>query len=241
MLALHRWRGTWVAAIDTYIALSEFARTKFVAGGLPTERIIVKPNFVSDDPGVGRHSGRYALYVGRLSPEKGIESLVRLWNRLALEVPLRIIGSGPLEHLRAEALPNIEWLGWQPREYVLAAMRDARFLVFPSDCYETFGMVLIEAMATGLPIIATNRGSVPEIVQDGHTGLLVRPGDGEHWAEALRWALSNPDAMAEMGRRARREFECKYTPEAGYRLLSEVYQWTVERAQDRVSRRKVSW
>jgi glycosyltransferase involved in cell wall biosynthesis len=98
-------------------------------------------------------------------------------------------------------------------------------------------MVLLEAMATGLPVIATDLGSVPEVVQDKNTGMLVRAGDDEQWGEVLQWAMSNPDAMAEMGRRARREFECRYTPEVGYRLLSEVYQRTLERAQDRVSRR----
>ena len=237
MLALHRWRGTWATAIDTYIAMSEFARAKFLAGGLPPERIIVKPNFLKEDPGVGRHSGGYALYVGRLSPEKGIEFLVRAWKRLGPVVPLRVIGNGPLETLAADSPPNIEWLGWQPHDRVLAAMRDASFLIFPTQCFEGFPMVLVEAMATGLPVIATNQGSVPEIVQDERTGVLARAGDNEHWEEVLRWALSNPDAMAEMGRHARREFESKYTPDTGYRLLSQVYQRTCERARSRVSRR----
>jgi glycosyltransferase involved in cell wall biosynthesis len=230
MLGLHRLRGTWETGIDTYIALSEFARTKFVAGGLPADRIVVKPNFLPHDPGAGAHEGGFALYAGRLSPEKGIAALVRLWGRLAPGIPLRIIGSGPLETLAADSPATVEWLGWQPRERVLAAMKDASFLVFPTEWYEGFPMVLLEAMATGLPVIASRQGSVPEIVRDGTSGVLVPPGDPEHWEGALRWAISHPKDLAAMGQQGRRAFEGNYTQEVGYRLLSEVYQRTIERA-----------
>ena len=229
MLAVHRWRGTWANAIDTYIAVSSFARAKFVAGGLPSDRIVVKPNFLSDDPGSGMHAGRYALFVGRLSPEKGIADLVRTWSSLASGVPLRIIGSGPLEHLQSDALPDVEWLGWQPRERVLAAMKEAMFLVFPTECYEGFPMVLLEAMATGLPVLATNRGSLPEIVRHGTTGLLVECLSGE-WSKALRWALDHPAKLIEMGRRSREEFTNKYTAGCGYRLLMNAYAGTMTRS-----------
>jgi glycosyltransferase involved in cell wall biosynthesis len=229
MVGINRWRGTWQTAIDTYIAVSEFARAKFVAGGLPADRIVVKPNFLPQDPGTGIHQGGFALYVGRLSPEKGIAPLVRLWERLALGIPLRIIGSGPLGTLAADSSLNIEWLGWQPHDRVLAAMKEASFLVFPTECYEGLPMVLLEAMATGLPVIASDRGSLPEIVQDGRSGVLVPSGDPDNWAGALRWAISNPEALAAMGQRGRQAFEDNYTQEVGYRRLSEVYQRTIER------------
>jgi glycosyltransferase involved in cell wall biosynthesis len=224
MVGGHRLRGTWRDAIDAYIAVSEFARSKFVAGGLPADRIVVKPNFLAQDPGVGTHAGGFALYVGRLSPEKGIAPLIRLWSQLTPSIPLRVIGGGVLESLAAKSPPTVEWLGWQPRDQVLAAMKDATFLVFPTECYEGFPIVLVEAMATGLPVLAADRGSVPEIVHDGRTGVLVRGGDSERWLEALHWAADHPQAMTEMGRCARREFESKYTGEVGYRSLSRVYQ-----------------
>lgn len=227
MLSFHRARGTWTSAVDTYITLSEFARAKFVAGGLPPGRMVVKPNFLPTDPGPGEHAGGYALYVGRLSPEKGIETLVRLWGEMSPSFPLRVIGGGPLATLADRSPAHITWQGWQPRERVLAAMKDAAFLVFPTSCYEGLPMVLLEAMATGLPVIATAQGSVPELVRDQQTGLLVPPGNGSHWSVAVRWALEHPDRMAEMGRRARREFEKKYTPAAGYQLLTDVYQRTL--------------
>jgi len=231
MLAVHRLRGTWSGAIDTYIAMSEFARAKLVAGGLPADRIVVKPNFLPQDPGVGTHGGRFALYVGRLSPEKGIGPLVELWGRLAPGIPLRVIGTGPLETLATGGPPNVEWLGWQPRESVLAAMKDASFLVFPTECYEGLPMVLLEAMATGLPVVASRQGSLPELLQQGTCGMLVPSNRPEEWAGALRWAISHPEPMAAMGRRARESFERSYAPEIGYRQLSDVYQQTVERAR----------
>jgi glycosyltransferase involved in cell wall biosynthesis len=233
MLGFHRARRTWTRAVNTYIAVSEFARSKFIAGGLPPDRIVVKPNFLPEDPGVGDHAGGYALYVGRLSAEKGVEFLVRLWKECTPGIPLWIIGNGPLETLARDSPASIRWLGWQPRERVLAAMKDARFLVFPTSCYEGLPMVLLEAMATGLPTIATELGSVPEVLQHGSTGMLAAAGATPQWREALQWAESNPDTLAQMGRRARREFEAKYTPEVGYLLLSRVYQQTLARGDSR--------
>lgn len=233
MLGIHRTLGTWRTAVDTYVTVSEFARAKFVAGGLPPDRLAVKPHFLQRDPGTGAHQGRFALYVGRLSPEKGIVSLVRLWKGLAPLMPLRVIGSGPLETLALEGTPGIEWLGWQSRESVIASMKDAAFLVFPSECYEGFPMVVLEAMATGLPVIASHQGALPEVLQEGRAGMLVAPGQPEGWARALRWAISHPERMAELGRQARCEFETCFTPEAGYRNLSEVYRHTLERAHGR--------
>ena len=238
MLGVHRWRGTWTRAIDTYIAMSEFARAKFVAGGLPADRILVKPNFLPQDPGAGTHQGGFALYVGRLSPEKGLAPLVRLWARLAPGIPLRIIGTGPLETLAADSPPGIEWLGWQPRERVLATMKEASFLLFPTECYEGVPMVLLEAMATGLPVIASRQGSLPEIVQDGTTGVLVPSAEPAQWAKVLRWATNDSRALEAMGDQGRRAFERGYTPEAGYRRLIEVYEQTLDRARGSPPRRR---
>ncbi len=235
MLATHRSRGTWQTDVDTYITVSEFARAKFIEGGLPAARLVVKPNFLPDDPGPGSHQGRFGLYVGRLSQEKGIATLARLWGSLSPGIPLRVIGSGPLETLAADNLPGVEWFGRQPREGVLGAMKEAAFLVFPSECYEGFPMVVLEAMATGLPIIASRRGALPEVLENGRSGMLVAPEEPEGWARALRWAIDNPEQLMALGRHARRVYETTYTPEVGYRLLAEVYQQTLERAHGRSS------
>ncbi len=206
-----------------------FARAKFVAGGLPADRVVVKPNFLQQDPGPGTHQGDFALFVGRLSAEKGIAALVRIWSELAPGMTLRVMGSGPLEKLAAARTPNIQWLGQQTREQVLAAMKDARFLVFLTEWYEGFPMVLLEAMATGLPVVASRLGSLPEILQDGTSGVLVPPSDTASWLKTLQWTIDSPEQLAAMGRRARQVFEARYAPEVGYRQLADVYRSTLER------------
>src|SRR5438046_3102422 len=199
MLAAHRWLGTWQRRVDAYIAMTEFARAKFIAGGLPAEKIAVKPNFCPVDPGLGQSDGGYALFVGRLSPEKGVETLMSAWRRLGGNVPLYVVGDGPLAPAVQEFVGKTErchWLGWQPRNTVLTLMREARVLVLPSECYEMFPLVLAEAFATGLPVIGSQHGSVGAIIDDGRTGLHVRPGDPEDLASKAESAFSHPSELA---------------------------------------------
>ncbi|AEN73885.1 glycosyl transferase group 1 [Rhodothermus marinus SG0.5JP17-172] len=227
MLTTHRALGTWARGVDVYIALTEFARRKFMEGGLPAEKIVVKPNFVHPDPGPGEGKGGYALFVGRLSPEKGIRTLLRAWERLGGRVPLKVVGDGPLaEEVRGAAgrLPGVEWLGRKAQEEVYALMGDAAFLVFPSEWYEGFPMVIAEALARGVPILATPLGSQGSIVDHGRTGLLFRPGDPEDLAEKVEWAWTHPNDLREMGREARREYEQKYTAEKNYEILMDIYE-----------------
>ena len=163
MIALHRARGTWMNDVDVYIALTEFARRTFIAGGLPADRIVVKPNFVHPDPGLGDASGNFALFVGRLVPEKGIRTLIDAWQHIGVKVPLRIVGDGPLAPEVAAAAAQcagITWLGRHPRAEVLALMRAATLLIFPSTWYEGFGMTVAEALAVGLPVVASRVGGM---------------------------------------------------------------------------------
>lgn len=162
MLSVHRGMRTWTRMVNVYVALSEFAREKFIRGGLPTEKVVVKPNFVDLDPGVGERKGGYALYVGRLSPEKGLDTLLAAWQRVAGKVPLKIVGDGPLADRVASAareIGDVQWLGQQSRDKVLALMRNAFALIVPSVWYETFALVVAEAYAVGLPVIASRLGA----------------------------------------------------------------------------------
>lgn len=227
MLAAHRLFHTWERRVDMYIALTEFARRKFIEGGLPAEKIVVKPNFVHPDPGPGDHQGGFALFVGRLSPEKGVRTLVSAWRRLR-GIPLKVAGEGPLmeeveEAIGREGLGDLELLGRRPREEVLQLMQEARVLVFPSECYEGFPMTLAEAFACGLPVVASRRGAMAEIIEDGRTGLLFEPGNAGDLAAKVAWAWRHPRKTAEMGREARREYEQKYTAERNYERLMEIY------------------
>ncbi len=223
MLSLHRLLGTWNKRVSRYIALTDFMRKKFIKGGFPANKIVVKPNFVATDPGKGDHRGRFALFVGRLSPEKGVQTLLQAWQHVDGRVPLKIAGAGPLQNRAYGSPPGIEWLGQQSREQVVALMKQAFVLVFPSECYEGFPTTIAEAFATGLPVLASFLGAMGEIVQHRQTGLLFTPGDANDLAANVEWAIDHPDELADMGRRARDQFEAKYTAERNYRLLCDIY------------------
>lgn len=229
MLTGHRWLGTWTKMVDCFIALTGFCRQKFIEGGIPAGKIAVKPNFVYTDPGCRARRGHYALSVGRLSPEKSTITLLRAWQRLQMRIPLHIIGTGPERgFLEAEAkkmkLPDVCFHGELPRQEVIASLKAARFLVFTSEWYETFGMTIIEAFACGVPVICSRLGAMQEIVADRRTGLHSSPGDPDDLAKKVEWAWAHPHDMEEMGHEARKEYEAKYTAEKNYRLLMEIYQ-----------------
>jgi glycosyltransferase involved in cell wall biosynthesis len=226
MLTVHRLMQTWMQKVDLYIALTEFARQKFIQGGFPEDKIVVKPNFVNPDPGIGQGSGGYALYVGRLSVEKGLDTLLAAWEKLGKQLPLKIVGDGPLANQVVEAaqrLGNVEWLGRKPVQEVYALMGEAKLVIFPSKWYETFGRVAVEAFAKGTPVIAANIGAIAEVVEHGRTGLHFQPGNAVDLATQVEWALSHPSELAQMRREVRAEFENKYTAKQNYRQLMEIY------------------
>ncbi len=235
MLVVHRLLKTWTEKVDVYIALTEFARKKFIEGGLPAEKIVVKPNFVYPDPGEGEHKDRYFLFVGRLSSEKGIMTLLDAWKFLK-DIPLKIVGDGPLKEeiqtfIEQKKLKYIEVLGPRLRKEVFELMKKARALIFPSEWYEGFPMTLAEAFATGLPVIASRLGAMAELVDEGRTGLLFEPGSSEDLAVKVEWVWMHPKEMAEMGHEARREYEVKYTAERNYEMLMEIYHKVIERCR----------
>jgi glycosyltransferase involved in cell wall biosynthesis len=225
MIAVHRLMGTWKNAVDEFVALTDFSRNKLIEGGLPEAKVTVKPNFVPDSGSVGEGRGGFALFTGRLSPEKGITTLLSAWKRTNRAIPLKIAGDGPLasEVCRSTVRGSVEYLGAQPRERVQALMRDAAFLVFPSVWYEGLPMVIVEAFSVGLPVIASNLGSMATLVEHGRTGLHFRPGDAEDLAAKVEWAVSHPEEMARMRCEARSEYLAKYTPERNYKMLMEIY------------------
>lgn len=228
MLTLHRWMRTWSQQVDLYIALTEFAKRKFVEGGLSADRIVVKPNFIHPDPGVGSGRGNHALFVGRISSEKGLQTLIQAWQDLE-DIPLKIAGEGPLlgefhTAVEMQDLNQVELLGRLSHKQVLALMRDARFLVFPSECYEGFPMTIAEAFACGVPVVTSKLGGMAEIVKDSYTGLHFEPGNTSDLATKVDWAWTHPRRIEEMGENARREYEDKYTAEMNYELLLQIYQ-----------------
>jgi glycosyltransferase involved in cell wall biosynthesis len=228
MLAVHRQFKTWTRNRLCFIALTEFSRAKFIQGGFPASRIFVKPNFVHPDPGLGSGGRDYALFVGRLSPEKRVSTVLSAWQRLPERIPLLVIGGGPeRSHLEARAkrrdIEGVYFQGPLPRRHTIAAIQNARFLVFSSEWYENFPVTIAEAFACGTPVIASRMGAMCEIIEDGRTGLFFQPGDPEDLARKVAWAWSHPDRLEEIGREARREYETKYTAEVNYQQLMRIY------------------
>ncbi|HVP20042.1 MAG TPA: glycosyltransferase family 4 protein, partial [Spirochaetia bacterium] len=233
MLGAHRMLGTWREKVDLFAAPSEFSRGKFIDGGIAEDRIMVIPHFVHPDPGAGRAEGDFALFVGRLSVEKGIRVLLDAWRRLP-QCPLEICGDGPMRGVVdrfASSRPpgTIRVRGARSRQDVFDLMKRARFLVVPSTCYETFSLVIAEAFACGLPVLSTDIGAAAEIVDDGRTGVHFRSGDPDSLAAGARRLWDRPSQTRAMGSEARREFLAKYSAEVNYARLMELYSRARER------------
>jgi glycosyltransferase involved in cell wall biosynthesis len=238
MLGAHRSIGTFDGKIDVYSAPSAFCMERLVSGGLHRDKITVRANFLMHDPGPRSGSDDYAVFAGRLCVEKGVRQLLRTWRRLR-EVRLLIIGDGPLRNEAQRDAPGcVRFTGALPPEETIARIKAARFLVFPSIGYETFGMTVLEAAACGVATVGTRLGAIPELVQEEKTGLLFDPQDPDDLAEKVDWAWAHPVRMNEMGAQARRRYLQHYTAEHGYESLMQLYRSVLERTTE--NRRSVA-
>ncbi len=222
-VAVHRALGTWDRAVDRYIALSAFARGVFVEGGLPAERVVVKPNLLPADPAPGAGGGD-VLFAGRLAEGKGLEVVLEAWAADPGLPPLRVAGDGPLAPLVEEAARHdgrITWLGWVGGAALGREMAAAAALVAPSTCYDGPPLVVIEAMGAGTPVVLTDHGPSPELVADGETGRLVPRGDAAALAAAVRALAEAPSAP--LRRRVRQFYAGHLAREVSYRRLRTIY------------------
>jgi glycosyltransferase involved in cell wall biosynthesis len=231
-IALHDRLRTWNRAVDRFLVLSEFAREQLIRGGLPPERIEVKPNFVPD-PGprsCSAASSRTVLYVGRLSAEKGVELLVEAWRRLGDEpLELVIVGDGPLrERLERRPVPRLRFMGRLPEEEVRRQMLAARALVLPSVWYEGQPMTALEALAAGLPVLGSDIGGVSELLAPLGQEWLAAPGEVSSWVAGLR-ALAHQERVETASARARELYERSFSTATAARALEGAY----ERARSR--------
>jgi glycosyltransferase involved in cell wall biosynthesis len=188
---------------------------------------VVKPNFLQSDPGRGEGKGNYALFVGRLTPEKGISTLLEAWRQIGRELPLQIAGDGPSAvdvEKASRQMEGVTWLKWLPRAEILQRMKDASMLILPSTWYEGFPMILAEAFAVGLPVIASDLGSMSSVVDHLRTGLHFEPGNSSDLVEKVRWLRAHPAEVALMRAQGRKEYESKYTGEENYAQMMQIYE-----------------
>jgi glycosyltransferase involved in cell wall biosynthesis len=223
-VAHHAHHGTF-DHVHRFVAPSAFMADRLVEMGIPSDRLMVKPHFVDDGAPRARpvEESSRLLFVGRLAPGKGVESLLRAWERMRTSgLELVIVGDGPLSsELRESAPRGVKFTGWTDRATVLEMMRDSRALVFPSEWYEPFGMVLLEAMAAGLPVVV-NRVADAATIVDADPRLVGVAGDADRLAECLR-ELTDDELVRAEGARMRQRYERCYTPAANAPLIDRVY------------------
>lgn len=224
MLTWHRATGTYRKLVDRFIALTDFARATFTRGGLDPSKVVVKPNFLADDPAIGP-GGDSIVYVGRLSHEKGVLDLLRAWGEVG-QGRLRIIGDGPLEQEvrdASAALPNVEVLGRLGRQATLQHLQQALVTVFPSRWYEGMPMAIIESFATGTPVLAYRHGAAAEMIEHERNGWLVEPHDVASLTRVLRTVTDDPDVALALRGSARTRFEAAYGADENYAQLLSIY------------------
>ncbi len=221
MISVHRVAGTWRRDVQRYIVVSHACRALLAIGGLPMEKMTIKPNFVEspDAPDWTERSG--GLFIGRLSQEKGIAALAEALTQVP-GLTIDVFGDGPMREM-VERTPGLRYRGFQPPEVLRERVRRAAYVLVPSTGIESFGLVAIEAFACGTPVIASAQGGLREIVTHGHNGLLVPPGDAGALANALRHAESHADDMLRMGVNAYQSYLARYTPERNYEMLMQIY------------------
>jgi glycosyltransferase involved in cell wall biosynthesis len=225
MTSLHRMIGTWQNAVDAYIALSEFQKSKLILAGLPGSKIVIKPNF-SERGEIGRGDGGFALYAGRLSPEKGVSTLLEAWKLLDQDIPLIIAGEGPevdfVERSAAEDR-RIQFFGHVSGEQICDLAGRATALIAPSLCYENFPRVIVEAFSRGTPVICSRFGAMPEIVDDGENGLLFTPSDAGDLAQKIKGLFGDAALQKRMRKAALNKYVRTYAPQSNYLQLMEAY------------------
>jgi glycosyltransferase involved in cell wall biosynthesis len=222
-------RRRWRSRVARMFCVSDAQRDVLVTGGLDPDRLVVKPNVVPEPPLRRTGPGAHVLYVGRLTEEKGARLLMAAWDRLqargGVGLPLVVAGAGPLEDELArwaEGRPDVRYLGLQTRQECAELMADAAAVLAPSVWPEVFGLVVVEAMAAAVPVVAAAHGAFVELVDEGTTGLLHRPGDADAMAAAIEQVLADGPRNRALGEAGRRAYEAGYSPAVGLsRLVAE--------------------
>ena len=238
-VGLHRLLGTWKRHVDGFITLSEFQRLLMTAAGLPESRVHVKPNFFPGAPPVKQwhEHESYIVFVGRLSKEKGVINLLRAWQAWGSAAPeLRLIGDGELRQqleMMAKNLP-VRFFGQIPSTEAQAQIANAKMLILPSECFETFGLVVVEAFAFGTPTAVSNLGPLATTVENSVSGVVFKPCNPESLLNVVRSTWENPELLEKLGHGARKAFEAKYTENMNYEKLMTIYEKAIAENQEKI-------
>ncbi|MFO7916086.1 MAG: glycosyltransferase family 4 protein [Candidatus Krumholzibacteriales bacterium] len=222
-----RIRGVF-RRVDRFIAPSAFMKSKLAAGGIAPEKIAVIPNFIDTESyHPSGEEGDYIIYFGRLSYEKGVDILIRAFEGVE-GVRLVIAGDGPdrenLENLAAELnLAGVEFAGFRQQDDLKKLVADSRFVILPSRWYENLPFSIMESFALGKPVVASDIGGIPEMVEDGVNGLLFPPGDEGRLREQMQRLLSGRELRRSMGGEGREKARKLYSSSTHYKGIIGVY------------------
>jgi glycosyltransferase involved in cell wall biosynthesis len=240
MVTAHRMLGTWRRKVNVFIALTDFARQRFIAGGFPADRLMIKPNLVR----VGRDSPKrtrddFVLFVGRLTQAKGVRTLLAAWRGMPEPPPLVIAGDGELASEVADAAssPRIRWLGHRSPAEVHELMASCRLLVVPAESWENGSMVVMEAAASATPTVASDMGAVGEIAGQEIGAVTVPAGDPGALAEAVGDLYRDRQRLERLADEARSNYEKRFSVGANYHLLMQVYGRALGRRPEGLSAR----
>ena len=229
---VHKVLNTWDNKINTVIVPSHFMKNKLSDSSLNVAagKIVVKQNFIHDKAAMPEERNNFFLFIGRLSIEKGINTLIDCFKKNT-DLKLIIAGEGP-EKERIEALckvtPSISYIGHQPKDAILSLMRRCQALVFPSIWYEGLPLTIIEAFSTGTPVIASRLGAMSEMIVDDYNGLHFTAKNVDELENCLRRINSSEEMRQKLGRQARLTYEEKFHPEVHYKSIMSIYKNAIE-------------
>ncbi len=222
----HRWLRIYERNVSLFLAPSAYLKHQLIAGGFPREKIRVVHHGI--DPSVVEpkyDGGDYFLFVGRLSEEKGVELIIRL-AKMIPDISFKIVGRGPEEarlHAMGHGLSNVEFLGFKVGDELKDLYRNAKAVLLPSRVHEVFPLTILEAMAAGKPVIASNVGGIPEVVEDRHTGFLVAPTDLQGWVEAVLRLAYDDELCLRLAKQARYSIETTFNIRRNFESVLQAY------------------
>lgn len=218
----HKWKRSY-DGVDLFLSPSCFL-ADLTAKRIAADKIQILHNGIDTDKYQANFSDQgYALYFGRLAKEKGITTLLKAHKHLAAELPLKIVGTGPLEEELRINYPTVEFLGYQSGQSLHDIIANAAFVVVPSEWYENCSMVVLESMAFGKPVIGSRIGGIPEQIEDGKTGFLFEMGNVQKLMRKMTVLMGNSALLVEMGRAAREKLEKEYSLVEHNQQLLRIY------------------